>query len=126
MFYAFALLATMLRLVVTVWSWDASPVFSNIEFVQVAAKLCVGLVQDWITFELAIRIRNSNVVSDISESGKKRLRLARRILFTAITLAFLAYSAIVIVSAHMQENDGFTFNNNWCLIYGVLGFCFLC
>ena len=101
MFYAFALIAIVLRLIWLIWSWTFRPVYTNIDTIQVVSKLCVGVVQDWITLELAIRIHNAKVNSDISESGKKQLRFIRRILFVFISLAFSAFCLAVIVSAHL-------------------------
>ena len=68
MFYAFALIAVTLRVVYLVWQWTVSPIYwNNLDDVQQASKLCVGVVQDWITLELAIRVRNSKGHSDISD-----------------------------------------------------------
>ena len=69
----------------------------------------MGLVQDWITFELAVRIRNSNVYSDISEAGKKKLRFASSLLFAFLIFALLVYSTIIIASAHKEGNHGYAF-----------------
>ena len=66
-------------------------------------------MQDWITFELAIRIRFAKVYSDISEEAKARLRIARRVLFALLALAFLALSITIIVSARIPENEGWSF-----------------
>ena len=76
MFYAYALIAVTLRQVLIIWWWSPDPIMSNIDYVQQVAKLCVGVVQDWITLELAIRIHNAKGYSDISEAGKKKLRFA--------------------------------------------------
>ena len=69
---------------------------------QQAAKLCVGIVQDWITLELAVRIHNAKVDSDISEAGKKKLRLVSYYIFSGITLAFLACTVSIIVFRNVQ------------------------
>ena len=66
MFYCFSIISLTLRPIVIIFWWKSSPYQTNIDFVQVASKFCVGVVQDWITLELAVRIRNSNGVSDIS------------------------------------------------------------
>ena len=94
---------------------------------QQGAKLCVGIVQDWITFELAIRIHNARGYSDISEAAKKKLRFAFAILFTILILAFLAYSLIVIISARKEENIGFAFFSiDECFVERIIGNLFLC
>ena len=80
------------------------PISNNVGIVQQAAKLSVGVVQDWITIELAIRIHNSNGYSDISESVKKKLRVARKILFALLTLTFVAFSVTTLVSSLKSKN----------------------
>ena len=55
-FYTFAVLALALRPFYIIGGWTFDPVYGNLDFVQQGAKLCVGIVQDWITLELAIRI----------------------------------------------------------------------
>ena len=70
------------------------------------------MVQDWITLELAIRIRYSKGESDISEAAIEKLRFARRLLFAIITVAFVAFSATVIVTAHKSGNDGLALHAN--------------
>ena len=77
MFYAYMMVAVVLRLLFTVFFWEHSYFAFNIDLVQQAAKLCVGVVHDWITLELAIRIHHSKVYTEISEAGKKKLRIAR-------------------------------------------------
>ena len=99
-FYAFALLAVMFRPVFIIGYWTAKPVYPNIDWVQQAVKLCVGVVQDWITLELAIRIHNARGYSDISEAAKRKLRFVFKVLFACLILVLIAWSVSVIVSAH--------------------------
>ena len=57
MFYLFALIAVTLRELKVIWHGKHITFINhNLNFVQQFAKLSVGLVQDWITLELAIRI----------------------------------------------------------------------
>ena len=57
MFYLFALIAVTLREVKIIWQYESNPYINyNLDLVQQFAKLGIGLVQDWITLELAIRI----------------------------------------------------------------------
>ena len=86
------------------------------------------MVQDWITLELAIRIHNSKGDTDISEAAKKKLRCIRRWLFTVITLAFAAFTTSILVSAHMEGNQGYAFpkTKTGCKIEFALGDLFLC
>ena len=58
-FYAYALVAVSLRLVCIIWQWAGITSLLNVDTVQQGAKLCVGIVQDWITLDLAIRIHLS-------------------------------------------------------------------
>ena len=100
MFYAFSLLAFSIRTVVIIWYWTPNPIIYNIDMVQQAAKLSVGVVQDWITLELAIRIHYSKGYSNISEEAKRKLRVARGVLFAVMALLFAIFCAAVIVSSH--------------------------
>ena len=120
-FYVYALMAVTIRPIVIIWQWVPSSIIFNVDYVQQAAKLCVGVVQDWITLELAIRIRNGKVDSDISEATKKKLRLARLVLFAIITLVFIAFSLMIIVQAH----GGYAFHNDPCLANIIIGYAFL-
>ena len=99
-FYAYSLIAVSLRLVYVIWYWVPSVWFTNnMNFVQQAAKLCVGVVHDWITLELATRIHSSKGWSDISIGAKGKLEFGRSLLFVIITLAFVAFSIATIVTA---------------------------
>ena len=72
----------------------------NLRLVQQVAKLCVGVVQDWITLELAIRIRNAKGYSDISEAAKKQLCKTSGVLIAILALTFVIFVVTGIVSAH--------------------------
>ena len=120
-FYVYALMAVTIRPIVIIWQWVPSSIIFNVDYVQQAAKLCVGIIQDWITLELAIRIRNGKVGTDISEATKKKLRLARLVLFAIITLVFIAFSLMIIVQAH----GGYAFHNDPCLANIIIGYAFL-
>ena len=66
----------------------------NIGVLQQAAKLCVGVIQDWITLELAVRIRNAKGYSDISEAAKKKLRRTSGVPIFIIALTFVRFAFI--------------------------------
>ena len=101
MFYLFTIIAVILRLIYLICQQtEMIKVIWDIDLIQVAAKLCVGVVQDWITLELAVRIHYSKGVSDISEAVEKKLRKARRILFSVMTLIFTTLSVTAIVVSH--------------------------
>ena len=70
------------------------------DWVQQGAKFCIGLVQDWTTLELAIRIHVSKRTEDISEDGKNRLRKIFKIVYLVIVVILIAIITTVIVSAH--------------------------
>ena len=115
-----------MRPVTLIWYWTFDASIFNIDYVQQVTKLCVGVVQDWITFELAVRIHNSIGLSEISEATIRKLRMARRYLFAVSTLAFIAFSIAVIVTAHMDGNHGRAFYSSTCLLIDIVGYCFLC
>ena len=125
-FYAFGMVAITFREITIVGYWTKPPVIANADFVQQAAKLCVGVVQDWITLELAIRIHNAKGYSDISAESKKKLRFASGVLFAAITVTFFAFSFTVIASARKEGSDGFAFDDIGCLVVDIIAWCFLC
>ena len=109
-FYTFASIAVSLRIPYIICFWLAyNPIFWNIEIVQQVAKLCVGMVQDWITFELALGIHYVNGNSFLSEAARAKLRLTSQVLFAILALALLAFSIATMVSAHEEENDGIAF-----------------
>ena len=67
LFYVFALIAIIIRIVWLLTFWIQNyALLNNIGFTYQMTKLCVGITQDWITFELAIRIRNSKGHTNIS------------------------------------------------------------
>ena len=43
-FYGFALIAITLRLIDIIWGWTPSSVIQNVDWIEEAAKLCVGMV----------------------------------------------------------------------------------
>lgn len=121
MFYIFALIAIFLRLLLMVCWWMINPIFWFISLVQQFAKLNVGVVQNWITFELAIRIHHSKGYSDISEAAKKKLRFTRSLLFLIITISFVAFTISMIILG-LKGADYFS---QLCLIQVILGYFFL-
>ena len=73
-FYAYSLIAVSLRLIYLIWYWTPGVWWTNnMNIVQYAAKLCVGVVHDWITVELAIRIDIWRGNFDITEADKRNL-----------------------------------------------------
>ena len=81
----------------------------------------MGVVQNWITFELAIRIHHSKGYSDISEAAKKKLRFTRSLLFLIITISFVAFTISMIILG-LKGADYFS---QLCLIQVILGYFFL-
>ena len=84
------------------------------------------MVQDWITLELAIRIRNSRGYSDISEAAKKKLRRTSGVLIVILALTFVTWTVTVIVSAHEQGHEGYAFPGKDCFVFEIFGTGFLC
>ena len=83
----------------------------------------MGVVQDWITLELAIRIRNAKGYSDISEAAKKKLRRTSGALIVILALSFVIFTVISIDSAHKQ--GGYPFHDNIKSVNHIIGYCFL-
>ena len=119
-FYAFALVALTLRPIYMMGRWTTYPIFFNMDKVQQVAKLCVGIVQDWITLELAIRIHSAKGSSDISTAAKKRLRLAFAFVFIGLIIGFIAWNIAVYVSACVPGNYGYAFVGDYCFLFDVM------
>ena len=111
MFYIFAFIALTLRLVFLLGQWTRNPMFQNMGMIQQFAKLSVGVVQDWITLELAIRIRNARGYEDISEAAIRKLRMTRLVLFIIVSLTFVALTIAVFVSAYNTSNETYAFGD---------------
>ena len=62
--------------------------------------------------------------SDITEAGKRKLRSASYVIFAIITLAFLVFSLIVIVSTR-KYGFGWAFSEDSCAVYDIIGYLFL-
>ena len=105
------MIALALRPIYMIGRWTSYPVFFNMDKVQQGAKLCVGIVQDWITLELAIRIHNAKGTSDISTAAKKRLHVAFAFVFLGLVMGFIAWNIAVYVSARELGNYGYAFVN---------------
>ena len=124
-FYIFAFLAVSLRMINLIWMWTEDPVVWNEDLVQQSAKLSVGIVQDWITLELAIRIHNQRVNSEISKARDRRLKLTGAVLFGTITVAFITFAIIIMISARKQGSNGVAFGDNECQVIDTIGWIFL-
>ena len=108
-FYTFAVVALTLRplYLIGYWTLDHHAIYINIDWVQQGAKLCVGLVQDWVTVELAVRIHVFKGVHDVSiasitrvKAGISKLRTIFKIYYLTLVVGFFAWIIAVIVSAH--------------------------
>ena len=121
MFYIFALIAILLRLLLILCWWMVNPILWFITLVQQFSKLNVGVVQNWITFELAIRIHHSKGYSDISFAQKKKLKFTRSLLFFIVTVLFIAFTICMLVLG-LKGADYFS---QLCLIQVILGYFFL-
>ena len=94
------------------------------DYVQQVAKLCVGMVQDWITFELALGIHYVNGNSVLSDAARAKMRRISQVLFSILAVALLAFAIATIVTAHEEGNHGYAFYKNICLFEGILGWSF--
>ena len=81
---------------------------------QQGVKLCVGLVQDWITLELAVRIRIEKGEYEFLKSDRNRLRATFKVVFLTLILGLIAWIITVIYSAHQPDNEGCAFGENYC------------
>ena len=126
-FYSFTIIAVTLRptYMIGIWSQESSEVYLNMDFVQQGAKFCVGVVQDWITLELAIRIHNARGSSDISTAAKRKLRSIFRIIFIGLTLFFTVWSITILESARKPGNEKEAFYNTACLVLNIIAYTFL-
>ena len=113
-----------MRLPFLIGYWTDIASVANLDYAQQVAKLCIGVVQNWITIELAIRIRNAKGYSDISEAAKKKLRRASSVLVATMALSLVIFTVIVIVSA--RKHHGYSFNDNACFMHEIFGYLFLC
>ena len=100
-----------MRLPFLIGYWTDIASVANLDYAQQVSKLCIGVVQNWITIELAIRIRNAKGYSDISEAAKKRMRRISGVLIVILTISFVTFAVTGIVTAHKQGNHGHAFNN---------------
>ena len=126
LFYVFALIAILLRMVWLLTFWiQNDAMLNNIGFTYQMTKLCVGITQDWITFELAIRIRNSKGHTNISPQTKKRLKVAKNILFGLTLLIYVCYVSGLIVSSTFKKNDNMAFHTNFSTVVDALAWLFL-
>ena len=94
------------------------------DYVQQVAKLCVGMVQDWITFELALGIHYVNGNSFLSDAARAKMRRISQVLFSVLAIALLAFAIATIVTAHEEGNHGVAFMDNLCLVGAILGWSF--
>ena len=72
----------------------------NIDLVQQGTKLCVGIIQDWITLELAIRIHISKGEHGISDHVLNRLKAIFKVVLLVLTVGWIAFVITIIVFAH--------------------------
>ena len=125
MFYIYAMVAVIIRFFTVLFLWEFSSFINCIDLVQQAAKLSVGVVQDWITLELAIRIHHSKVNTEISEAGQKKLRIARSVLFAILTIFFVAFSLYVFISEDLDRDNEKAIKDRVYHVWLIFGYLFL-
>ena len=60
----------------------------------------MGIIQDWVALELAIRLHVSKGEDDISDQGLNRLKAIFKVVLLVLTVGWIAFLITVIVSAH--------------------------
>ena len=93
------------------------------------AELSVGVSQDWITFELAVSVRNARLYTQISEETRKLrkyLQVSKLAVFTVTTLIFALFVAFSVMK-FTQYNQSSIIFNEWLnqLISDGIGYAFL-
>ena len=112
-FYIFAFIAIALRLIYHIFSWSENPIFTNVNYIYIAAKLCVGLLQTWMIFEIAMRIRHmvasQKHVEGSAASFERWMRTGQYSIISTSSLGFVAFVAFVSTKVqkgdHMQNYD---------------------
>ena len=97
-FYIFAFIAIGCRFIYTIISWI--PGWSPKHYtndIQLVTKLGVGLIQSWIVFEIALRVRRTYKSNDYgqasAEAFEKWIRYGQ---YSVVVVSFSITSAIVI------------------------------
>ena len=122
-FYTFAMVALPLRLAYIIGIWTDDPsIYKNIDLVQQGALLCIGIVQDWVTVELNIRVNNYNAEFDAPDFAIRKLHAISKIIFLVLIVSLSAYSITVIVIAHQPGNDGIAYSENTSFVYFILAY----
>ena len=125
-FYVFTQIALTLRMIYTIFFWMQNVSFlSNLGFVYQFSKICVGVAQDWITVELAFRIRNSRSHTTMPEWTKRRLIKAQYILFAITFFLYTCYVTAVLVTSRLDGNNGIAFERNLALVVDILSYTYL-
>ena len=128
-FYIFALIAISLRLVFSIFSWSENNIFVQVDDVYIAAKLCVGLLQTWMIFEIAIRIKHLLAMQRNLESSTPNVENWMRfgqcstILLTLV--GFVIYTSYVIISARKEGNDNIPFWQNIAEADSIIAYSYL-
>ena len=122
-FYLFTTIAICLRIPWLIGYWSTSRLIWNTEWIQQGAKLAVGVVQDWITLELAIRIKNTKRNAQLTKKLQKRLKTGQYIVFTLTGLCLVSLSTFVFFTANDENNNGYAFNTHKRRADVALGFC---
>ena len=68
LFYTMALVAIAARTIVILFYWTLNPWITLLNNIQPVAKICVGLTQAWMIFELCVRIHKSFVTNNRNSS----------------------------------------------------------
>ena len=127
LFYVFASIAIPLRFIAIIYDFSPNVIlYSNIGPLQQVAKLCVGWVQDWITFELSLRLRATQYCQGktLPISLNNRLKCGHCTLTIMTIATFCAFTIAVILTELKDGNDGIAFGNDYDLVNEILGWIF--
>ena len=128
-FYIFALIAIVLRLVYSVFTWSQNYIYLSVDYVYIAAKLCVGLLQTWMIFEIAIRIKHLLAIQRNLESSTPNvenwMRFGQCSTIFITLVGFVTFSTFVIISAHKEGNNNRAFEQKTDEAFAIIGYSYL-
>ena len=110
-FYIFAFLSIFLRLILIIMAWSKFTSFGYyINDFYLVTKLSVGLIQSWMIFEIALRVRQTYISTNGTgepaassiESFEKRLRCGQ---YSTIALSVTIAFAILLADTVLWPRD---------------------
>ena len=110
-FYIFTFLCIFFRICILIsYGLESKPYLLHVLFtMQPISKIFAGLLQSWIIFELAVRIRASSNSDDQFLTREKSLMLAQKILVFSLSTLYIILLTISIITA-TYDNHGDVLN----------------